>query len=106
MIKKQVCYKSNQLCDFVAELKQASDEQEREIERAVIGRGKYRFRKSVNYHFTFSLLDICSRTLGHTINLQITQWKCVTTVNCCCTLEVCVCVHAYVHVFTCVCMLL
>ena len=43
--QKQVCYKSNQLCDFVAELKQAIDEQEREIERAVIGCGKYRFRE-------------------------------------------------------------
>ena len=49
LIKKHVCYKSNQLCDFVAELKEAIDEQERKVERAVIGRGKYRFRKQYTH---------------------------------------------------------
>lgn len=43
VIKNQVGYKSHQLMDFVEHLKMVVDEQDHEIERAVIGRGKYRF---------------------------------------------------------------
>ncbi len=41
-----VQYKSNQLMDFVGKLK---DEQQKEIERAVICRGKYRFKDEFSH---------------------------------------------------------
>ena len=45
VIKRHVDHKSHQLVNFVSRFKEVVDEQEREIERAVIGRGKYRFMK-------------------------------------------------------------
>ena len=45
VIKSHVDHKSHQLVNFVSRFKELVDEQEREIERAVIGRGKYRFMK-------------------------------------------------------------
>ena len=45
MLKRKVNYKKNELPAFVDHLKSLIDEQERELERAVIGRGKYRFRR-------------------------------------------------------------
>ena len=44
VLKFHVNYKSSQLLEFVGKLKDVVDEQEQEIERAVIGRGKYRFK--------------------------------------------------------------
>lgn len=49
MIKRKVDYKRNELPVFVSQLKEMVDEQERELERALIGRGKYKFRKE--FHF-------------------------------------------------------
>ena len=43
MIKKKVDYKKNEFPAFMNHLKQIIDEQDRELERAVIGRGKYEF---------------------------------------------------------------
>ena len=43
MLKKKVDYKKNELPAFMNHLKQIIDEQDRELERAVIGRGKYEF---------------------------------------------------------------
>jgi len=43
MLKRKVDYKKNDLHVFINHLKQVVDEQEKEVERAVIGRGKYKF---------------------------------------------------------------
>ena len=43
LLKRKVDYKKNELPEFLEKLKQAIDDQERELERAIIGRGKYRF---------------------------------------------------------------
>lgn len=43
ILKRKVEYKKNELPTFMNHLKQVVDEQEREVERAVIGRGKYQF---------------------------------------------------------------
>ena len=43
MLKRKVEYKKNKLLIFMNHLKQLVDEQEREVQRAVIGRGKYQF---------------------------------------------------------------
>ena len=43
MLKRKVLYKKSELPSFVTHLKQLIDEQERELERAVIGRRKYQF---------------------------------------------------------------
>ena len=45
VINNQVMYKSHQLIEFIEHLKTVVDEQEREVERAVLGRGKYRFKE-------------------------------------------------------------
>ena len=45
VIKNQVNYKSSHLTQFIQHLKAVIDEQDREVERAVIGRGKYRFKE-------------------------------------------------------------
>ena len=45
VIKNQVSYKSHQLIQFMEHLKAVVDEQDREVQRAVIGRGKYRFKE-------------------------------------------------------------
>ena len=49
VIKNQVGYKSHQLIQFVDHLKAVVDEQYREIERAIIGRGKYRLKKQYSF---------------------------------------------------------
>ncbi len=49
MLKRKVNFKKNELPEFVRLLKQLIDEQERELERAVIGRGKYQFRKEFSF---------------------------------------------------------
>lgn len=41
MLKRKVDYKRNELTDFIVKLKEFVEEQENEIKRAVIGRGKY-----------------------------------------------------------------
>ena len=43
VLKRKVDFKKNELPTFVTHLKQLAEEQEREVERAVIGRGKYQF---------------------------------------------------------------
>ena len=45
VIKNQVSYKSHQLIQFMEHLKAVVDEQDREVQRAVIGWGKYRFKE-------------------------------------------------------------
>lgn len=45
VLKRHVNYKSNQLMEFVNKIKEVVDEKEREEERAVISRGKYRFKQ-------------------------------------------------------------
>ena len=46
----QYKYKSSQLQEFIQELREVVDDQEREVKRAVIGRhGKYQFKVSYNY---------------------------------------------------------
>ena len=49
MLKRKVDYKKNELPVFVAKVKELVNEQQREVERAVIGRGKYRFREQYRY---------------------------------------------------------
>ena len=46
MLKRKVEYKKNELPAFMNHVKQLIDEQEREVERAVIGRGKYQFMET------------------------------------------------------------
>ena len=45
VIKNQVSYKSHQLVQLIEHLKAVVDEQEREVERAVIGWGNYHFKE-------------------------------------------------------------
>ena len=44
MLKKQVNYQRNELPEFIHELRELVQEQEREFERAIISRGKYVLR--------------------------------------------------------------
>ena len=43
VLKRKVDFKKNELPTFVTHLKQLAEEQEREVERTVVGRGKYQF---------------------------------------------------------------
>ena len=43
VLKRKVDFKKNELPTFVTHLKQLVEEQEREVERAVVGRRKYWF---------------------------------------------------------------
>ena len=45
VLKRKVDFKKNELPTFVTHLKQLAEEQEREVERAIVGRGKYQFVK-------------------------------------------------------------
>ena len=49
VIKAHVKYAHSQLMEFVNHLKDVVDEQEREVERAVIKRGKFRFKEEYSY---------------------------------------------------------
>ena len=49
IIKSHVSYKPNQLMELTEKLREAIDEQEREVERAVIGRGKFRFKEEYQH---------------------------------------------------------
>ena len=49
LIKSHVSYKQSQLIELTDKLKEVVDEQEKEVERAVIGRGKYRFKEEYQY---------------------------------------------------------
>ncbi len=49
IIKSHVSFKQSQLMELAEKLKEAIDEQEREIERAVIGRGKLRFKEEYRH---------------------------------------------------------
>ena len=42
-------YKPNQLTELTEKLREAIDEQEREVEKAVIGRGKFRFKEEYKH---------------------------------------------------------
>ena len=44
VLKWKVNYKKSELPDFIDIIKQVIDEQQREVERAIIGRGKYKLR--------------------------------------------------------------
>ena len=49
ILKNKLDYKSHQLLEFVEKLKQLIDDQEKEIEKAVVQRGKYRFIPEYKY---------------------------------------------------------
>ena len=49
IIKSHVSYKPSQLMELTEKLREAVDEQEREVERAVIGRGKFRFKEEYKH---------------------------------------------------------
>ncbi len=49
MLKRKVSYKQSELPAFIDHVKQLINEQEKEVERAVIKRGKYRFRKQYRF---------------------------------------------------------
>ena len=49
MPKRKTDYKKHDLPVFVQHLKELIEEQQREIERAIIGRGKYEFTKEYKY---------------------------------------------------------
>ena len=49
MLKRKVDYKKNELPIFIQHLKELIDEQQREIERAVIRRGKYEFKEEYKF---------------------------------------------------------
>ena len=49
IIKNKVDYKQSQLLEFVEKLKQVIDDQEKEVEKAVIQRGKYRFKSQFKH---------------------------------------------------------
>ena len=49
IIKSHVSYKPSQLMELTEKLREAIDEQEREVERAVIGRGKFRFKEEYQH---------------------------------------------------------
>jgi len=49
VLKNKVDYKHNQLLEFVEKLKQVVDDQEKEIEKAVLQRGKYQFKSEHKY---------------------------------------------------------
>ena len=45
ILKRKVDYKRNELPEFIDKVKELVQEQQREVERAVVGRGKYRLRE-------------------------------------------------------------
>ena len=49
IIKSHVAYKKSQLVELTEKIRDAIDEQEREMDRAVIGRGKYRFKEEYKH---------------------------------------------------------
>ena len=49
ILKHKVDYKKNELPVFIDKVKELVKEQQREVERAVIGRGKYQFREEYRY---------------------------------------------------------
>ena len=49
MLKQKVDYKRNELPAFIDKVKELVQEQQREVERAVIRRGKYQFRERYRY---------------------------------------------------------
>lgn len=49
LLKNKVDYKKNELPALLDKLKEVIDEQERELERAVLDRGKYKFRPECQY---------------------------------------------------------
>ena len=49
VIKRKVDYKRSDLPQFIQKLKELAIEQEREVERAIIGRGKYCFQRQYQH---------------------------------------------------------
>ena len=49
MLKRKVNYKKSELVAFIQHLKELIEEQQRELERAVIRRGKYEFREEYKF---------------------------------------------------------
>ena len=49
IIKSHASYKPSQLTELMEKLREAIDEQEREVERAVIGRRKFRFKEEYKH---------------------------------------------------------
>lgn len=62
VIKNQVSYKSNILIQFLEHLKTVIDEQDRKVQRPVIGCGKYHFKleESGNYQSGSELHSSCA----------------------------------------------
>ena len=49
ILKRKVNFKKNELPTFVNLLRELVNEQDREVEHAIIGRRKYQFRKEFQY---------------------------------------------------------
>ena len=49
MLKHKVDYKRSELPEFICKVREVIQEQQREVERAVIGRGKYQLREQYKY---------------------------------------------------------
>lgn len=49
IIKRKVEYKRNELPQFIQKLRELCEEQQREVERAIVGRGKYRLRPQYSH---------------------------------------------------------
>ena len=60
VIKRKVNYKRNDLPHFIQKLKELAQEQDREVERAIIGRGKYCFSREYE-HLQIDESKWCSR---------------------------------------------
>ena len=57
LLKQKVNYKKSELPDFIDIIKQVIDEQQREVERAIIRRGKYKLRAQ------YSILEVRSKVV-------------------------------------------
>ena len=49
MLKRKLDYRRSELPVFIDKVKEMVNEQQRELERAVIGRGKYRLKQQYEY---------------------------------------------------------
>ena len=56
MLKRKLDYKRSELPAFIDKVKELVNEQQKELERAVIGRGKYRLKQLYQYR-KFGILN-------------------------------------------------
>ncbi len=102
MLKCHVNYKSSQLLVVVGKLREVVDEQEREIERAVNGRGKYRFKRQY-HHLTvtetkwFKMTEQQRRAHMHKVATAVVEPSATSSVHVVPTLEVMSVVPPHTH---------